>query len=218
MAKFDLKGMQDEIAKKTEEAFDLVVKDRRAHFEKHPDERPSQGSIKSIIGACSTQNALIAGGSSLIPGPLGMVAAIPEIILILKNQMTLCYDIGVAQGKESKITKEVLLHVFLSSFGMAGIGLAVMHGSKLLVKRASLRVLQKIIHILGGKITQKLLKSLVSKWLPIVGAAAMAAWAKFETDRIGQLASETFAKDLVTSEEELDEEAIPDVEEDSAPS
>lgn len=212
MAKFDFKAMQDEIAKKTEEAFDLVIKDRRAHFERHPDERPNESSIKSIISACSTQNALIAGGSSMIPGPLGMVAVIPEIILILKNQMTLCYDIGVAYGKEAKITKEVLIHVFLSSFGMAGIGLAVMHGSRLLIKRASLSVLQKIIKILGGKILQKALKSMVSKWLPVVGAAAMATWAKFETDRIGKLASENLAKEFVTAEEELSEGDVPDSE------
>ena len=140
-----------------------------------------------------------------------MAAAIPEIILVIRNQLALCYDIGVANGKEDKISKELLVSILASTSGMIGIGLVAVHGSKILVKRASLKVLQKIIAILGGKITQKLLKSMVSKWIPGVGAAAMAIWAKLETQKIGNAAKELFSKDIEYSTEEVNSVVIPEV-------
>jgi len=57
-------------------------------------------------------------------------------------------------------------------------------------------------------VTQKLLKSMVSKWLPIVGAIAMAAWARFSTKRLGEQARGILSQDL-EFEGELDEEDVP---------
>lgn len=59
----------------------------------------------------------------------------------------------------------------------------VVRGQKVLMKRAGLRVIQKIVKILGGEITQKILKSLAAKWIPVVGAVAMAAWVKYTTSK-----------------------------------
>ncbi len=53
------------------------------------------------------------------------------------------------------------------------------------VKRVGAQALQKIIVILGGKITQQAAKSMAAKWLPIAGATAMAACSKYSTKKIG---------------------------------
>lgn len=86
--------------------------------------------------------------------------------------------------------------VFISGMGSGAGGLIVAHGSKYLVKRASLQVFQKMIALLGGKITQQALKSAVSKWLPGVGAVAMAAWSNYLTRQIGKKAHEIFSSDV----------------------
>jgi uncharacterized tellurite resistance protein B-like protein len=88
----------------------------------------------------------------------------------------------------------------------AGTGsLLIMQGSKVLVKRVALRQFQRIIGILAGKITQQILKSAISKWLPVVGAAAMATWSIYWTRQVGKKAIEIFEKEIVLSEEIIEE-------------
>ncbi len=153
-------------------------------------------------------NMAVSGGINLIPGPWGMAAAIPEITILIRNQLAMIYDIGVANGKSKVLNKELLAGVFLSAMGVSTSGLLVVHGNKVLVRRVALRAFQKVILMLGGDVTQKLLKSMVSKYLPIVGATAMAAWSNYSTRQIGKKATEILAKEIEVTEEESDDESI----------
>jgi len=148
---------------------------------------------------------LIAGGASLIPGPWGLVAVVPEIYLVTKNQLQLIRDLSIAYGYQEKLNRELLMYLFASSVGAGGIGLGLIHGGKIIVKRSGLRVLQKIVAVLGGKVTQQALKSVTAKWLPIAGAALMAAWAKYSTKKVGEICCELLEKEIVFSSEELTE-------------
>jgi len=57
--------------------------------------------------------------------------------------------------------------------------------------------------VLAGQITQRLIKATISKWLPIVGAVAVAAWSYHSTTQIGQQAVEIFNKDIqIVSEQD----------------
>ncbi|WP_322487478.1 hypothetical protein [Chloroflexus sp.] len=106
------------------------------------------------------------------------------------------YDIEMAYGKDNVITVELLLGIFGLTLGAGGISLLTMHESKVLVRRASLQVIQQIIKSLAGQVTQRLMKATISKWRPIVGAAAVAAWSYSSTNQIGQKAVEIFEKDI----------------------
>lgn len=189
--------VQEKITDAMMSAFETVKKNKDKEYAKN-NIIQSPEKIDAIISKCGNKNAIISGGSGLIPGPWGMAAAIPEITMIINNQIGMIYDIGKAYGKDSEqLSKELLVGIFASASGSAGIGLVTVHAGKLLVKRTSLRVLQKIIAMLGGKVTQKLLKSMVSKWIPGVGAAAMATWSKVSTNIIGNKAKELLSKEIV---------------------
>ena len=99
----------------------------------------------------------------MIPGPWGMAAAVPEIITIVRNQMAMVADIAKAHSKTA--TNELVLDILFSASGNVATGLVVVHGQKILVKRVGARAIQKIVAMLGGKITQRLAKSMVAKWL-----------------------------------------------------
>jgi len=86
--------------------------------------------------------------------------------------------------------------------------LLVMHGSTVLVRRVSLRVFQRVIILMAGGVTQQMLKSMISKWLPIVGAAAMAAWSSYTTQQIGKKAADILAKHIEVETEEIGDECI----------
>lgn len=153
-------------------------------------------------------NMAVSGGINLIPGPWGMAAVIPEIAILIRNQLAMIYDIGAANGTSKALNRELLAGVFLSAMGVGVGGILVMHGSKVLVRRAALRVFQKVVIALAGKVTQRMLKSLISKWLPIVGPAAMAVWSNISTRQIGKKAAEILAKPIEVIEEEIDDESI----------
>jgi ABC-type Fe3+-siderophore transport system permease subunit len=119
------------------------------------------------------------------------------------------YDLGVAHGKEANLSSELLLGIFSTVIGERTIGLVTVKGSQLLLKKASVQVLQKIIFWLGGSISQKLLKRFVAKWLPIVGVAAMALWSRQSTIEMGEKASKMLSMTIVNSEEEIDIRDIP---------
>mgnify|MGYP000014694139 CR=1 FL=1 len=197
--------LQNKLAEKMMGVFELVVSDRSGHFAKNPDKIPDKKSVPSIINSYSVTNAAISGGASLIPGPWGMVAVIPEIAAVIRNQLAMIYDIGMAYGKSKVLNKELLAGILITAMGASAGSLLIMQGSKVLVKRVALRVFQRIIALLAGKITQQALKSTISKWLPIVGPAAMAIWSNYLTQQVGKKAIEIFEKEIVLSEEIIEE-------------
>lgn len=201
-------NFQEKLSDKISGYFDNVVDVKSKFYSMYPNKKPKMNEAKSIITSYSYKNAAISGGLSLIPGPLGLVAALPEIALVIKNQIDMIYDIGISMGKESKLKPELLMYIFANALGSATGSLALMHGSKLVLKRASLSLMQKIIKAMAGRITQNILKSMVAKWLPIAGAIIMATWSKFSTQMIGNKAIEILSKDI-----ELEEESVESFEE-----
>lgn len=191
-------------------AIEKVSKERENYYKSH--NVPSLESINKIIFDYSNKNALISGGTSLIPGPWGMAAAIPEIIAVISNQLTMIYDIAKAHGHK-EINKELLLTVFLSAMGNATGNLLIVHGQKIMMKRVGQKAVQTIINILGGKITQQLVKSMAAKWIPIAGAVAMAAWSRYTTNKIGEKSIEIFSKEITFEKDVIEEVNITNIEE-----
>lgn len=197
--------LQNKLAEKMMGVFELVISDRSGYFAKNPDKIPDKKSVPSIINSYSVTNAAISGGASLIPGPWGMIAVIPEIAAVIRNQLAMIYDIGMAYGKSKVLNKELLAGILITAMGASAGSLLIMQGSKVLVKRVALRVFQSIIALLAGKITQQALKSTISKWLPIVGPAAMAVWSNYLTQQVGKKAIEILEKEIVLSEEIIED-------------
>ena len=191
-------------------AFDYVIENRSDYYKKNPSNLPQLDSVSGLISSYTRNNAAISGGASLIPGPWGMAAVIPELTLVIRNQIQMVYDIGVANGKQAQLTKELLIGIFLTAMGSSAGSLLTIHGGKILVRRASLQVIQKIIAMLGGRVTQQVIKSTVSKWLPFVGAAAMATWTGYMTKNIGEKANELFKLEIEDDPQTLDIELKPE--------
>ena len=191
-------------------AFDYVIENRSDYYRENPSNLPQLDSVSGLISSYTRNNAAISGGASLIPGPWGMAAVIPELTLVIRNQIQMVYDIGVANGKQAQLTKELLMGIFITAMGSSAGSLLTIHGGKILVRRASLQVIQKIIAMLGGRVTQQVIKSTVSKWLPFVGAGAMAAWTGYMTKNIGEKANELFKLEIEDDPQTLDIELKPE--------
>lgn len=193
------KSVKDEISSKLasylEGAFSAVALTRKEYYKSA--RRPGKVDIDGIVRMYANQNAVIAAAANLLPGPFGALAIVPEMIAIIRNQIQMVYDIGVAHGRDEHLDGELLLAIFATATGGGAISLVTVKGGQLIVRRASLQVLQKVIVWLGGKITQRALKAFLSKWVPIVGAAAMALWARQSTIAMGNKASELLANEIL---------------------
>lgn len=200
--------MQAEITEKLGDAFESVIKQKNEYYQNNPEKIPESSQVDALIRSNALANAAISGGASLIPGPLGMLAIVPELVAVIRNQVALIYDIAAANGKKDVLTKELAASIFMYSLGTTAGGLLTVQGSRYLVRRASLQVFQKIVLFLGGKITQQALKSILSKWLPGIGAAAMAAWTNYSTRQIGKKAHEILSSDIVFDDKIEDIEII----------
>ena len=199
-------NLEKKITEGIEKTVGMVIEEREKHYTNNP--APTKEVIEKMITNYSNTNAVISGGTGLIPGPLGMAASVPEIILIIRNQLTMVYDIAKANGHK-KITRELILGVFISAMGNATGNLLIIQGQRIVVKRVGMQAMQKIIAILGGKITQQAAKSMASKWIPLAGAAAMAAWSKYSTNKLGTKALEIFSKEIVFEDNEIKDIDLP---------
>ena len=199
-------NLEKKITEGIEKAVGMVIEEREKHYTNNP--ALTKEVIEKMITNYSNTNAVISGGTGLIPGPLGTAASVPEIILIIRNQLTMVYDIAKANGHK-KITRELILGVFISAMGNATGNLLIIQGQRIVVKRVGMQAMQKIIAILGGKITQQAAKSMASKWIPLAGAAAMAAWSKYSTNKLGTKALEIFSKEIVFEDNEIKDIDLP---------
>ena len=169
---------------------------------------PRRKNTNAIVRIYANWNAAIAAGASLTPGLWGVLTIVPELILITRNQIQMVYDIGAACGKKAKLHPRVLLAIVVIVLGEGGIGLATIRGNQILVKRASLRAIQKLTSKLGGRVTQRILNRILTRWIPIVGSVVMAAWVRQSTIEMGREAARLFEKELVLTDTELTENEI----------
>lgn len=198
-----LSSLQDIISDKLLDMFDLVIKERKHYHEENADKKAVDD--KKIIQYYGNTNAAISGGLSLIPGIAGLVTAVPELILVIRNQLQMIYDIGAAHKKENLINKELLAGILVSYFGSKGIEMLTIQGSKVLMRETSVKIFEHVISILSVEISEQLIQSAIVKWVPIAGSVAMAVWSRYTTMRIGKHAANIFSKTIEQSKEKAKE-------------
>lgn len=92
-----------------------VLSNRKADTE---NSNYSPEDLKKITDKYMRLNIAIATASSFIPGPAGIITAVPSMISSMSNQLKASYDIACAHDKESGIGTDVLLNVMLQSRGI----------------------------------------------------------------------------------------------------
>lgn len=199
------------INKLTEPLMDLITNFFRTkvdEFSKTPN-RPSINEAPSIVNEYALKCAGVSGFASLAPGPFGLLTIIPDIIMVLRLQTEMLAKLSAAYRKEKFVTKEIVLFMLFQGVGSLGISFVIVKSSQLIVKRASARLIQKIVTMLGGRILQRTISQAASRFIPIIGPIAMAIWIRHMTKKIGNEAMNILSKEIVI-EGEFDEEDFVD--------
>ena len=193
-----------EHGKVTQAILDFVsaVPDSRVGNSKDP-----HSEARRLANRAAQRAALTAGSLALPPGPLGWLTLLPELIAIWKIQGQMVSDIAAAYGQHATLGREQMLWcLFRHTAAQAFRDLVVRMGDRLMFRRMSHAVAQRVAKQVGVKLTQRTVSEGLSRWLPVVGALGVGAYAYYDT---GQVASTAIA--LFSGESGLLDEAAPAV-------
>jgi hypothetical protein len=102
-------------------------------------------------------------------------------------------DIAKVYGCEAKVTREQMIYcLFRHTAAQAVRDLAVRVGERMLVQQVSLTALQAVAHRVGVHLTQHALATGISRWLPLIGALGVGAYAFYDTRAVARTAIELF--------------------------
>ncbi len=141
--------------------------------------------------------AAAAGSLALPPGPLGWLSILPELMAVWRIQAHMVADIAACFGKQGNLTREHMVYcLFRHAASQAMRDLVVRVGGRAVVRSVSAGVLREIAQRIGVNLTQRVATRAASRWLPVVGALGVAAYAYYDTGQVAKSAIELFQKDL----------------------
>ena len=155
---------------------------------------------RAIAKAAANKAALTAGTLALPPGPLGWLTIVPELVAIWRIQAQMVADISGVFGVNAKLTREQMLYcLFRHAAAQAVRDLVVRVGGRLIAQDVPLRVLGRVAHAVGMRVTKRLIGGSLARWLPVVGAVGVGAYAWYDTRQVARTAIRLFAGGRATS-------------------
>jgi hypothetical protein len=143
--------------------------------------------------AAAAKAALAAGALALPPGALGWLTILPEMVGVWKIQKQLVADIAALYGKQRTLTPEQVVYCLFQHTAAQGVrDLVVRVGERTLVRRASPRLIGAITRRIGVILSRRALGRGATRWLPIVGAVGVGAYAFYDTAQVATTAIDLF--------------------------
>ena len=107
-------------------------------------------------------------------------------------------DIAAVYGQQAALRQELMVYC-LFKHGAAHLAreLVVRVGQRYLVKQATRQVLQGALQKIGVNVTQRVLGKSISRYVPVLGALAIGAYAYYDTAQVAKTAIETFSRPVV---------------------
>ena len=163
------------------------------------EKETSEALIRSrkLISEASFKAAAISGALALPSGPLGWLTILPDLATIWRLQAQMVADIGGAFGKKGKLTEESMIYcLFRHATAQVVRDLVTRMGERVVVQRGSLRVAENVLESIGIKLIHRVARGGLWRLLPAIGALAVAGYAYYDTEQVGQTAIEFFSKDI----------------------
>jgi len=151
---------------------------------------------REITSAAATKAALTAGGLALPIGALGWLTILPELVAVWRIQAQMVVDIARLYGRRAELTREHMMYCLFRHGASQGVrDLVVQVGERLMIQRATVSALQAIARRVGVRVTQREVAKGIVKWLPVVGAIGVGAYAYYDTAQVARTAIELFERD-----------------------
>ena len=171
------------------------VPDTAEHKSRGPEQR-----ARAIASAAANKAALAAGTLALPPGPVGWLTIVPELIAIWRIQRQMVADIAGAYGVSGELTRSQMIYcLFRHAAAQAVRDVAVQVGARLLIQDLPLRALERIAAKIGISVSKRLVGRGIARWLPIIGALGVGAYAYYDTGQVARTAMTLFGAEAVSA-------------------
>ena len=162
-----------------------------------PSPRPRDAAERAIEAAAG-KAALAAGTLALPPGPLGWATIAPEMLAVWHIQRQLVADVAALYGRSAELgPAQMLWCLFRHTAAQALRDLGVRVGERVIVRPAAQMLLQRVAEAIGVQLGKKAASRALSRWVPLVGAAGVGAYAWWDTRQVGCAALQLFEAEQV---------------------
>jgi hypothetical protein len=135
----------------------------------------------------------VSGSLSLPPGFLGWLTVLPELVGVWKLQAQMVSDIAAVYGQRKTLGRERMLYcLFKHVSAQLFRDVVVRVGERVVVRQTSLRVLQNIAQQVGVQVSKAVLAKSASRFVPLLGAVGVGAYAYYDTLQVAKTAIELF--------------------------
>lgn len=165
---------------------------------------PHNPEIKArAIGRSAARKAsLLAGSFALPPGLLGWLTVLPELLGVWRLQAQMVSDIAAIFGQQTGLNREQMLYCLFKHLSAQLFRDVVARvGERYIVQAASTPVIRSIAQALGVKVTKSLATKGASRFLPLVGAVGVGAYAYYDTSQVAKTAIELFSREVIIENE-----------------
>jgi len=160
-----------------------------------------EARAREIARAAARKAAALSGSLALPPGPLGYVTIIPDLIGIWKIQAQMVADVAGAFGQQAYLSREQMLYcLFRHAAAQAMRDVVVRVGERVLIRRPSFRVVERVLQKVGLRVSQRLAGNAIARWLPIVGALGVGAYAYYDTGQVAETALDLFRREIAVED------------------
>jgi hypothetical protein len=166
---------------------------------------------RALARSAAVKASVVAGSLALPPGPLGLLTIIPDLVAVWRIQSQMVADIAAAYGKSAQLTREQMLYcLFKHAAAQAVRDLTMRVGERFVFRRATVKALQLLSGKVGIKLSQRVIAKTAARWLPVVGAAGVAAYAYYDTGQVAETAIKLFESDSLEVIDEAERSSAPD--------
>jgi EcsC family protein len=154
-----------------------------------------KAAARRLARRVAQRAALASGSLALPPGVLGWLTILPELVAVWRLQSQMVADIAALYGTDARPTREQMVYcLFRHTAAQAVRDLAVRMGQRVLVQQVSVNVLQNVARQIGVRLTRHAIGKGVARWVPVVGAVGVGAYAYFDTMQVAFTATQLFQK------------------------
>jgi hypothetical protein len=162
----------------------------RAHEVANPD-----AAALRIARDAARRAALVSGSLALPGGPLGLLTLLPDLYLIWNTQRQMVADIFAVYGRTAELSRTHMLYcLFRHAASQVLRDVVVRSGQRFVVQQLGSRTLSSLAGRVGSALSRRVAGSAASRWIPVAGAAAVSAYAYWDTLQVAKTAQRLLAQ------------------------
>ena len=147
------------------------------------------GAAKKIARQAAKRAAMLSGTLALPPGPMGFMTLLPDLYLIWKTQRQMVADIFGVYGRSAELTPTHMLYcLFRHAASQILRDVVVRGGQRMVIRQLSGGALRSAVGSIGVTISQRIAGNATARWIPLAGAAAVGAYAYWDTLQVANTA------------------------------